>query len=109
MLNAFLHGFQSRPLTRTRVWSAFAIALTTDALQVLLGPLGWAFADEILDGLATILIGLLIGFHPILLPTFILELVPVAEMLPTWTACVAIVVALRRRQHGSVLPPGAAA
>jgi hypothetical protein len=38
-----------------------------------------------------------IGFHPLLLPTFVLELIPVADLLPTWTGCVAVVIALRRR------------
>ena len=36
-------------LTRTRVRSAYAIAIATDALQLALGPVGWAFADEVLD------------------------------------------------------------
>jgi hypothetical protein len=36
----------------------------------------------------------LIGFHPLLLPTSVLEFLPLADMLPTWTGCVAIVVAL---------------
>lgn len=35
-------------------------------------------------------------FHPLLLPTFVIEFLPVAGMLPTWTACVAAIVALRR-------------
>ena len=41
-------------LTRNRVRLAFAIAVTVDALQFTLGPLGWAFADEILDVAAMI-------------------------------------------------------
>jgi hypothetical protein len=40
----------------------------------------------------------LIGFHPLLLPTFLIEFVPVADLLPTWTGCVALVVAMRRKQ-----------
>ena len=88
---------------------AYAVAVTTDVLQLLLGPFGWAFADELLDVMAMILIWRLIGFHPLLLPSFVLELLPVADMLPTWTGCVAIVVALRKRQQArapSPLPPG---
>ena len=41
----------------------------------------------------------LIGFHPLLLPTFVLEIVPLADLAPAWTACVAVVVALRKRQR----------
>ncbi len=92
----------SRPLvlTRQRVRLAFAIAVTVDVLQLLLGPIGWAFADEILDVLAMILTWRVLGFHPLLLPTFALEFLPIADWLPTWTGCVAMVVALRKRQQG---------
>ena len=93
---------QPPPLTRIRVWLAFGVAVTTDVLQFALGPLGWAFADEILDVAAMLATWRILGFHPLLLPTFVLEVVPVADLLPVWTGCVAIVVALRRRQQGSV-------
>lgn len=79
--------------------------MTTDLLELLLGPFGWAFADELLDLTAMILIWRSIGFHLLLLPTFALEFLPVADMLPTWTGCVAIVVALRRRQQAGMSPP----
>ena len=38
----------------------------------------------------------LLGFHPLLLPTFMLEVLPVVDVLPTWTGCVGIVIARRR-------------
>jgi len=76
-----------------------------DALQLLLGPVGWTFADEALDVAAMIAVVSLIGFHPLFLPTFVLELFPVADLLPTWTGCVALVVALRRRQPPAPPPP----
>ena len=49
-----------------------------------------------------------IGFHPLLLPTFILEFLPVADLVPTWTGCVALVLAFRRRQgaHAATPDPG---
>src|SRR6266480_1111870 len=87
--------FQSLVLMRNRVRLAYVVAVTADALQLLLGPLGWAFADVA----AMILTWGLLGFHPLLLPTFALELLPVTDLLPTWTGCVALVVALRRKQH----------
>src|ERR1700674_429286 len=95
-------------LTRQRVRLAFAIAVTVDVLQLALGPIGWAFADEILDVVAMILTWRVLGFHPLLLPTFALEFLPIADWLPTWTGCVAIVVALRRRQQGPPPEPPAA-
>jgi hypothetical protein len=84
------------------VRAAYAIAVTTDVLQLSLGPLGWAFADEILDVAAMILTSRVIGFHPLLLPTFVLEFLPVTDLLPVWTGCVALVVALRKRQQDAM-------
>lgn len=69
-----------------------------DAAQLLLGPLGWSFADEVLDLVAMVLAIWLLGFHLLLLPTFVVEILPVVDALPTWTGCVGLVVALRRRQ-----------
>ena len=92
-------------LTRTRVRAAYGVAVATDALQLLLGPVGWAFADEALDVVAAVLMWRLLGFHPLLLPTFVIELLPVTDLLPTWTGCVAIVVGLRKRQQLTSPPP----
>jgi hypothetical protein len=91
-------------VSQTKVRAAYATAVLTDLLQFAIGPLGFMFADEILDVIAMILITRLIGFHPLLLPTFVLELVPVADLLPTWTGCVALVMMLRRKQ-GDSQPP----
>jgi hypothetical protein len=91
------------PLTPQRVRFAYAVAVTTDLLQLLLGPFGWAFIDELLDVAAMAAITRAIGFHIALLPTFMIELLPVSDFLPTWTASVAMVVALRRRKQ--VLTP----
>jgi len=88
-------------LTKYRVRLAFVAAVATDVLQLALGPFGWPFADEILDIVAAAITWKLIGFHPLLLPTFILEAVPVADLLPTWTGCVALVVSMRRKQMRS--------
>jgi hypothetical protein len=92
-------------LTRNRVRLAYTIAVTADVLQILLGPLGWAFADEVLDVAAMILTWRVIGFHPLLLPTFVLEFLPVADLLPAWTVCVALVVALRKKQQAATQQP----
>lgn len=86
------------PLRPWRIAAAFAVAVGTDAAQLTLGPLGWSVADEVLDVVAMVLTIWLLGFHVLLLPTFAIELVPVADMLPTWTGCVGLVVARRRRQ-----------
>lgn len=95
-----MNGWPSwlRPrLTRTRVALAFAIAIAADVAQLVLGPLGWFWPDQMIDAGAAIATMAAIGVHPLLLPTFIIEFLPMADMLPTWTACVGAVVALRRK------------
>ncbi len=105
--NDVMSGFFRMPvLSRTRIWLALSIALVTDALQIVLGPWGWVIFDEVADVVAMSLITLLVGFHPLLLPTFLIEFFPGVDMLPTWTACTVAVVALRRKQQrpGSAPP-----
>jgi hypothetical protein len=92
-------------LTPSRIRLAYVVAVAADVVQLVLGPLGWLTADAAVDVAAMIATSRLLGFHPLLLPTFVLELVPVADLLPSWTGCVALVVALRKKQHAPP-PPG---
>jgi len=105
MLNIFPRLFETPVLTRQRMIAAFAVAAAADAIQVLLGPFGITFADEVLDVIAMILTWRLLGFHALLLPTFLLEVLPIVDILPTWTGCVGIVVAMRKRQQSETTPP----
>ena len=89
-LNAFL---RAKPLSRQRIVLALAVAVVADGLQFALGPLGWMFLDQLIDAVAMVLTIWILGFHVLLLPTFVVELVPVLDSLPTWTACVAAVIA----------------
>jgi hypothetical protein len=97
--------FRAPKLTWTRIVLAVAVAVTADSLQFFLGPAGWAFPDQVIDLLAMLLTAWAIGFHLLLLPTFLAELFPVVDMLPTWTACVIAVIALRKREQRAVPPP----
>jgi hypothetical protein len=99
-------GSSELVLTRSRIKAAYAVAIATDVLQFGLGPFGWAFFDEILDVVALVATTRLLGFHPLLLPTFIIELVPVVDVLPTWTGCVALVVASRNKQSAPITRDG---
>jgi hypothetical protein len=105
VLTGFLGRFSTPILTPPRVRLAFAVAVATDVLQFVLGPLGWIGADEVLDVAAAAVTWRLRGFHPLLLPTFTIELLPIVDMLPTWTGCVALVVAARKRQQEAIPPP----
>ena len=91
-------------LTPGRIRFAYGVAVAADVLQLVLGPFGWAFADELVDVVTGIMTWRILGFHPLLLPTFVIEFLPVVDMLPTWTGCVALVVAHRKRQQ-VVSPP----
>ena len=90
---------QAPRITRTRMVLALAVAVVTDGLQFALGPLGWIFIDQGLDTVAMVLTTWILGFHLLLLPTFVVKLVPIADELPTWTACVIAVIALRKRDQ----------
>ena len=74
---------------------AWVIAVAADALQIAMLPL---FAGGIaspladaLDVVVAIAMISLLGFHPAFLPTFILEIVPLGNLVPTWTASVWLV------------------
>ena len=93
-----------RPLTRTTIFLALAVAVCADGLQLCLGFFGWAFGDQIIDVVTMVLVMWLLGFHVLLLPTFVAELIPLVDDLPTWTACVIAVIALRKREQNSSPP-----
>lgn len=76
---------------------ALGLALVTDGIQLIVGPV--PIVAEVLDVVVMLLMTWLIGFHLLLLPTFLVEFIPVIDMLPTWTACVAAVLAIRKREQ----------
>jgi hypothetical protein len=99
-IQQYLPQFLQVPrLTSGRLAAAFGLAVVVDGVQLVLGPFGWWIADEVLDVAAMLAISWLLGFHPLLLPTFLIEFFPIADVLPTWTGCVGLVVALRRREQ----------
>ena len=80
-------------VTRRRRAVAFSIALCADVVQLVLWP---AFAggaaspfDDALDAAVALALWLTLGFSPRLAFAFALELVPGADLFPTWTAVVA--------------------
>lgn len=78
-------------LSRRRVLLAYAAALAVDGLQVGLGAATGGLSmlvDKGLDLVAAVLLWALLGWHWALLPSFLVELVPVVELAPTWTAAV---------------------
>ena len=92
-------------VTLARACLALAIAIGADTLQMLTGVFGWEGPDQVIDVVAMILTSWLLGFHILLLPTFVVELLPVLDDLPTWTACTLAVLIIRRREQRVLLPP----
>lgn len=100
LLQKLATRFRAPQLTRVRIVGALAVAVVADAVQILLGPLGWAGIDQGIDLIAMVVTSVLLGFHWLLLPTFVVEFFPLVDMMPTWTGCVVAVIALRRRAQG---------
>ena len=100
--------FRAPKLTRARVILALTVAVTSVVMQIAFPPRQLLFAQQIVDVVAMALTMWLVGFHLLLLPTFIVEFIPVVDMLPTWTGCVVAVIALRKRAQpagSSATPP----
>jgi len=81
-----------KALTASRIRAARALAVAADLLQVAVFP---AFApgylsvlNDALDVAVAIALFTLVGWHWAFLPTFIVELVPLADLVPTWTGAV---------------------
>ena len=104
LLEKFNRLLRVPTLTRIRIVLALFVAIAADGLQLLLGPFGWVFGDQIIDVVAMTLVSRLLGFHWLLLPSFVFELVPMADEFPTWTACVIAVIVLRKRQQRQSAP-----
>ncbi len=112
---SFLTRLFPTPSTRlpvARLALAFAIALGIDALQLAVGPFGAFPLAQVLDVLGFVVLARMLGFHLLLLPSFALELIPLADVLPTWTGCTAVVIVQHLRAHPKDSPqsgPGSSA
>jgi hypothetical protein len=86
---------------------AWIVALATDAVQLAILPLfgaGWLSpANDALDVVVAVMLVRLLGWHPALLPTLVAELLPGVDLVPTWTAAVALI-AWTRRDRGDERP-----
>ena len=82
-------------LTPRRVWIARGLALLVDLAQVALLPAELTPLNNGVDvGTALAMVGLL-GWHWAFLPTFLVELFPFVDLVPTWT--LAVLIATRGR------------
>ena|SRR5579863_398319 len=92
-----------RRLSRLRMAAATVVAVAADISQFFFGaiPVAGILLDDIIDVIVMGVTMWLLGFHILLLPSFVLKLIPVADMLPTWTGCVIGVIALRKKAEKS--------
>jgi len=106
----------SPALTSRRITLAFVVGIVADILQLpvslslIAGFVPAEALDVAIDVAAGMVLTWLLGFHRALLPSFVLKLIPVLDVAPTWTASVGYV-ALRRRRiprpGTGPAPPGA--
>lgn len=102
MISKINNLFRPERLLRRRMVIAVLLAVVVDGVQLLFQAIPGA--PEIIDVIAMGLTVWLLGFHLLLLPTFALEFIHFVDALPTWTACVLAVIALRKREQ-PVAPP----
>jgi hypothetical protein len=99
LILSFKNYFNSLKTPEHRM--AWTIAIAADALQIAAFPLfaegGISPADSLLDIVVGFFMIRLLGWHWAFLPTIAAELIPGADLFPTWTAAVWFVT----RQQGS--------
>ena len=108
---SFKDYFKSLKLPEHRL--AWLVAMAADAVQLAGLPLFvegvMSPADSILDLIVAVVLIRLLGWHWAFLPSLAAELIPGADLFPTWTAAVCYVT--RQRIHPEepeILPPGPA-
>jgi hypothetical protein len=99
LILSFKNYFNSLKTPEHRM--AWTIAIAADALQIAAFPLFAEGAISPADSLLDIVVGFfmirLLGWHWAFLPTIAAELIPGADLFPTWTAAVWFVT----RQQGT--------
>ncbi len=107
----FIDYFKSLKSPEHRL--AWIIAMAADAIQIAALPFfvegGMSPADSVLDLIVAFVLIRLLGWHWAFLPTLAAELIPGADLFPTWTAAVWFVTRQQvRSQEPEILPPGPA-
>lgn len=86
--------------------AALVIAIVADVIQWIAFPLfAWGAASPVndaLDVVVALVMLRLVGFHWAFLPTFVVELIPFVDLVPSWT----VAVWLATRSDGFAALPG---
>jgi hypothetical protein len=93
------------PLTKPEHRAAWMIAVIADALQIAAFPLfaegAISPADSLLDLIVAFMMIRLLGWHWAFFPTLAAELIPGADLFPTWTAAVWFVTRQQRSEQSN--------
>lgn len=96
-------------ITPAQVKAARSIAAAADLLQIVLLPAFFPAAvspaANVIDLVVAVVMLRLLGWHWAFLPTFAIELLPLVDLVPTWTAAVFLVT---RDAAGQVVAPDVA-
>ncbi len=82
-------------LTPRQAWTARSIALAVDLAQWALLPASLTPLNNAVDVATGLALVALVGWHWAFLPTFLAELVPFVELVPSWS--LAVMIATRGR------------
>lgn len=90
-----------------RIRAACAFAICTDLIQVgfpyIFGEGFLSPFDAVLDVAACLALTALVGWHNAFIPAFLIELLPIGDLAPTWT--IAAFIATRGSQTSVPEPP----
>ena len=82
----------SRPVARVsprRIWIARGLAVAADAVQLAAFPVtvegAFSPVSDGIDCFMAVALTLLVGWHIAFIPSFIVKVLPVADLAPTWT------------------------
>jgi hypothetical protein len=82
-------------ITPVQIRTARLVAAAADLLQIVLlpafFPISVSLAADVIDVVVALVMLRLLGWHWAFLPTFVVELVPFVDLVPTWTVAVFIV------------------
>jgi len=94
-------------LSPRTVRAARTLAVTADLVQIVLLPVFWpgilSAANDVIDVAVAAALVAMLGWHWAFAPAFVAEMVPVFDLVPTWTA--AVLLATRGRAGPSGPPP----
>ena len=97
-----------KTLSAGRIRAARAVAIGVDLIQIgfpyIFGPGFLSPFDDALDIATCLLLTVLVGWHIAFLPTFLMELLPLGSLAPSWTIAVCIATS-GRQAAGSQTPP----